>query len=304
MKDNFSELFFNHITDPKYNNVSFSPENDILDISRTGLHNIYNRKTLKEQHLHSHSFAELHFSLNGFAVYQFANNLTIKLDQGSWLFIPINYPHKIIEYSNKYVKYSCSFNVNASKQNPLHPDIAYQTLSEIIVFKEPKKGEISKASKHYIKQIYDKICDTNPLSTLTIKSLTSAIILDTVYTLNEKAYPEIKKQENDARLPIAIQFIKDNIYRQISSEDVAQKVYLSHRQLNRIFLNNLSVTIAEFIFEQKCDEAKKLLTSTGLPIHEISEKLGFSDQSYFIRFFKKRAGITPYKFRMNSKKRE
>lgn len=304
MKNDFSELFFNHTTDPKYNNVSFSPEIDILNISRTGLHNIYNRKTLKEQHLHSHSFAELHFSLNGFAVYQFADNLTIKLDQGSWLFIPINYPHKIIEYSNKYVKYSCSFNVNDLSQDPRHPSIAYQSLSEIIKFNEPKQGEISEASKHYIKQIYYKLFDAHPLATLTIKSLTAAIILDTVYELDKKAYPEIKKQENDVRLPIAIQFIKDNIYRQISGEDVARKVYLSHRQLNRIFRNNLSVTVAEFIFEQKCDEAKKLLTSTALPIHEISEKLGFSDQSYFIRFFKKRAGLTPHKFRIASKKGE
>lgn len=58
------------------------------------------------------------------------------------------------------------------------------------------------------------------------------------------------------------------------------------------------------LFYRKKDEAKKLLVSTALPVYEISDRLQFSDPAYFSRFFKKRVGKPPLRFRMDSKKGE
>jgi AraC-like DNA-binding protein len=39
------------------------------------------------------------------------------------------------------------------------------------------------------------------------------------------------------------------------------------------------------------------LLHTELPVAEIADRLGFSDASYFVRFFKRLAGTTPRAFR-------
>ncbi|UZN00650.1 AraC family transcriptional regulator [Lysinibacillus sp. MHQ-1] len=42
---------------------------------------------------------------------------------------------------------------------------------------------------------------------------------------------------------------------------------------------------------------KKLLTFTNYPILDIGSLLNFTDQSYFIKVFKKFTGITPKQYR-------
>ncbi|WP_440133042.1 helix-turn-helix domain-containing protein [Chitinophaga sancti] len=55
------------------------------------------------------------------------------------------------------------------------------------------------------------------------------------------------------------------------------------------------------IHERMVKEAAQLLVHTELTIAEICYRLNFSDQSYFIRFFKKYTGFTPGQYRSNTK---
>ena len=47
----------------------------------------------------------------------------------------------------------------------------------------------------------------------------------------------------------------------------------------------------------KLIEIKYLLYQSNLSIREISYEMGYADPSYFTRFFKKREGVSPVKFR-------
>ena len=49
------------------------------------------------------------------------------------------------------------------------------------------------------------------------------------------------------------------------------------------------------------DAAKKLLSSTDLPVNIIAVKTGFSSLSWFSQVFRKQIGLTPMEFRNNSK---
>ena len=299
MHNDFSKLFSN-ISSNQFNKVSLSNVQNILNIKTIGLHHIANASIVKESHLHSHSFSELHFSLNGYAIYQFANDRQLKLDKGNWLLIPADVPHKIIEYSSNYVKYSCSFKINTAVNDEKKYDIAYHCINNLLKENDIKYGEISDSSAKCIKILHSKILDKHPFSTIMVQSLTENILFDTLSALfNNIKYTN--DQNIDTRFEIAIQFVRDNIYNQIDSGDVARKLYLSIRQIDRMFKKRLSVSVTEFIFEQKCEIAKQLLMSTSLPINSISEKLNFSDPAYFSRFFKKRVGLSPQQFRETNK---
>ncbi|MFI3284621.1 MAG: helix-turn-helix domain-containing protein [Erysipelotrichaceae bacterium] len=53
--------------------------------------------------------------------------------------------------------------------------------------------------------------------------------------------------------------------------------------------------ISEYINQQKVEEAKIML-SKGSSISETSDNLGFNDESYFGKIFKKYTGLSPKKY--------
>lgn len=79
--------------------------------------------------------------------------------------------------------------------------------------------------------------------------------------------------------------------------DYADLLSITPNYLNKICQKELGLTAGELIRKRVIIESQRLLHYTHLNINEISERLGFENPSYFIRFFKKSLGITPEKFR-------
>ena len=77
----------------------------------------------------------------------------------------------------------------------------------------------------------------------------------------------------------------------------AENMYLSLKQLSYLCKKTINKTPSEVITDRIILEAKRLIIHTNLPINSIAEELNFSDNSYFIRFFKKTCGHTPEQFR-------
>ncbi|MCI5810912.1 MAG: hypothetical protein MR018_05060 [Clostridiales bacterium] len=293
------DAFFDGSAAHKYHNVLFSDSADPIRINRIGLHNIHHKKAVRESHFHSHSFYEFHFSLGGCAVYQFAGQLTIPLEKGSWLLIPVNCPHMITAYSDRYIKYSCAFQLNREAETGER-----RCLASILDSPEPRQGVISADVLEWIGQIYRRLSDPHPLAKLAMKMLTANIILSAAAQIGGVPDENGADQQSDPRLVIAAAFIKDNLYRGMTGKDAAKKVHLSLRQLDRIFQQSLSVPVGEFISEQKIEEARscwypprcrsmKSATACNFPIRPISAA-----------FSKKRVGKPPLRFRMDSKKGE
>lgn len=71
---------------------------------------------------------------------------------------------------------------------------------------------------------------------------------------------------------------------------------ISEKHLNRICKECLNKTTTELIAERIIVEAKRLLIHKQHSVSEIASLLGFEDNSYFARFFKKHCGETPVHF--------
>ncbi|MDG0810747.1 helix-turn-helix transcriptional regulator [Cohnella rhizosphaerae] len=56
--------------------------------------------------------------------------------------------------------------------------------------------------------------------------------------------------------------------------------------------------MADYINEVRLQNAVLLLETNNWQVNEISEKVGFSSQSYFFKLFKKRFGTTPKDYRI------
>jgi transcriptional regulator GlxA family with amidase domain len=91
--------------------------------------------------------------------------------------------------------------------------------------------------------------------------------------------------------------MKDNIYQFITLDELAKFNNLSKSQLNKIFNQKTNHSPINFFIQLKIQRACKYLDLTKLTIREISEKMGYNDQYYFSKIFKKIMGIPPSQYR-------
>ncbi len=80
-------------------------------------------------------------------------------------------------------------------------------------------------------------------------------------------------------------------------KDYAYELNITPNYLNALCQEYFLKTVTEIIQERVILEAKRMLMHTSLSISEIGYKLGFIDNSYFGRYFKRAVGMTPKSFR-------
>ncbi|WP_170860881.1 hybrid sensor histidine kinase/response regulator transcription factor [Flavobacterium fluvii] len=81
-----------------------------------------------------------------------------------------------------------------------------------------------------------------------------------------------------------------------NSDELAQALGISQRQLFRKLKGISGSTVHEFITKVKMNQAEELLKNSGLSISQIAYKVGFSEPSNFSRTFSKHFGCSPSQY--------
>ena len=105
---------------------------------------------------------------------------------------------------------------------------------------------------------------------------------------------------NDLRHPMLVQLrdlIEQNYRTLHAPADYAKRLHLTAKTLGRIVREHLGTTPTDLIRNRILIHAKWQLLHTLKPVKEISRELGFSDELYFSRLFKKATGYSPTFFR-------
>lgn len=93
-----------------------------------------------------------------------------------------------------------------------------------------------------------------------------------------------------------VSYIDEHIYEQLTVKEISNKLYISQSTLERRFKEILNITPLEFIKKKKLILAAQLLHS-GEPVLQTGTKLGYNDNSYFIKLFKSYYGCTPFEYK-------
>lgn len=120
-------------------------------------------------------------------------------------------------------------------------------------------------------------------------------ILGLMYYRNKtKAFED---QELINKINKAKVIMREDVYKNITAEDIAKNLGISYSGFRRAFKELTGTSPSKYMLELKLNEAKLLLYNTNLPIKEISYNLNFENPDYFPIFFKKRTGKTPSEYR-------
>jgi AraC-like DNA-binding protein len=82
-----------------------------------------------------------------------------------------------------------------------------------------------------------------------------------------------------------------------SADDLAQDVGLRRSRLDELFKQQFGLSLGDYIRERRLKLAVKLLASSEKEIKQIAADVGYCHTSSFMRFFKRKFGMTPGRYR-------
>ncbi len=89
----------------------------------------------------------------------------------------------------------------------------------------------------------------------------------------------------------------------LSLKTVSAQLFVNASYLSTIFKKEIGITIGEYITGMRLKKAQELLDGEeSLTVLEIAERVGFTDQYYFMRCFKKKYGVSPRTYREQRKR--
>lgn len=94
-----------------------------------------------------------------------------------------------------------------------------------------------------------------------------------------------------------IKYVQENYDNEFSLGEIAGMVELSPNYLCSLFKKEMGIGLSEYLMRYRIEKAKYLLKNTNMKAYEVAIKVGYGDESYFSRSFKKITGMRPNDFK-------
>jgi AraC-like DNA-binding protein len=149
-----------------------------------------------------------------------------------------------------------------------------------------------------LKQIHGASPSRTSLQSLQVLRLLAESIESMTRVLGTESQPQSPPPPAaDPLVDQALEIIHTESHRPISIEEVAEKLSIARRTLDRRFAAATGKSILEEINHFRLNRAKRLLAETDLPIRSIANLVGFSNPERLGVLFARREGVTPSEFR-------
>lgn len=114
-------------------------------------------------------------------------------------------------------------------------------------------------------------------------------------------YREINKSKKGDIIQDAINYMRNNIEKRLSLEEIANSVNYSPSHFGQIFLKKTGHSPLNYFNQLKIQRACQMLDFSDVKIKEIANELGFYDQYHFSKTFFKITGETPSQYKKRNK---
>ncbi|MNB83615.1 HTH-type transcriptional activator Btr [compost metagenome] len=112
-----------------------------------------------------------------------------------------------------------------------------------------------------------------------------------------------RPRDTNYALEQAKQYIEDNFTRDLTAQSLAQAAEFSPKYFNDLFKRKYGKSALDYAAELRLQQAKRLMAESGAKLREIAHQVGYADEFYFSRKFKKMIGVPPAVY-MKSRRRK
>ncbi len=171
-------------------------------------------------------------------------------------------------------------------------DTVYYPLEDLSVIRFISKNSTNRMQ--FLFELLFRVLEGNyTLGNFIYISQVLALILAETYD-REKEHTTGDQNKHVTRV---VRYMYKHLYDNLTMNSLADEFELSESYLNSIFQKYTQHAPMDFYISLKMKEACKLLRSTDLYVYEVAQKLGYKDQYYFSRIFKKVVGISPKEYK-------
>lgn len=95
----------------------------------------------------------------------------------------------------------------------------------------------------------------------------------------------------------AMFFMRESLDKPVSMQALARELPMGYSKFRKAFKTVTGFSPHEYHLALRMERARELLSSTNLTINEVAYQTGFDSAYYFSKFFKKKSGVSPSRFR-------
>ncbi len=117
--------------------------------------------------------------------------------------------------------------------------------------------------------------------------------------LSEKLWRDYDDYRNKQKIKQAVLYIHENYNTDLNMAVVSNAISMNYSLFSHTFKLYTGSKFVDYIKELRIKEARILLETTDLKIHEISQKIGYENEKHFMKTFKIVCGVSPTEYRKN-----
>lgn len=150
---------------------------------------------------------------------------------------------------------------------------------------------------HFTDQLFDSLfTPEHPSAELYHQFLST--MLQVLAILRTKEEPREDASKNSGTVEKIKAIIRLNYKSPDFSIDIIpQMLYISHTHMCRLFKAEMGMTPVAYLTDIRLTQAAELLQKENTALRQLSEAVGFSDELYFMKCFKKKYGMTVRQYR-------
>ena len=257
--------------------------------------------------LHKHNYVEMMIVLRG-SVRHSVEGEIIKLSEGEVLILNKHISHSIERASEGDI----GVNIIMSDRfvDTVTPELSGTVFSSLIKENGKRDGApmylyFKTGGKKYIENVIENLLfaltdETQEISVMakTVSLLLNYLSLEHTELLISGSISRDK--ETSRRLDI-LSYVKNN-YRTASLTELSEKLYLTVPYLSKMVKEYFGKSFKELVVDERMAKADELFRTTKLPIGDIIRSVGYENESYFHKEFKRRYDKTPLQLRKSGQK--
>ena len=112
---------------------------------------------------------------------------------------------------------------------------------------------------------------------------------------------DLSRQSEQSPVDLVLEYIHTNYSAKISLGDLTNCAHLNRVSLNKLFQERCGCTAMAYLLSHRLKVAGDLLTHTDMRLNEIARATGFEYDTYFIKQFTAKRGLSPTAYRNASR---
>ncbi len=176
----------------------------------------------------------------------------------------------------------------------LDPDGKWNYRENIKILRQPFAQKITNYTP--LEELFEKLLDTWDNKGPSYEFVAATLLRQLLIWVSQNNINQSNNQALSLKIDRIIEYMRNNINRKVTLEELSGIARLSTFYLSRSFKEATGYPIITYFNKMKIEKAKELLIEDNKKVKEVAYELGYTNEFYFSRIFKRIEGLSPKEF--------